>query len=171
MVAGVYYLIALMAALARLRLREPLARGTPPVSILKPVREVNAPTPTRIPGATVLKTRQLYDALKGGKLVGSEFVVVDASSEPTHPSIPAANRLPQAGQGGALDPKLQREVWTALDKMSGGKFTKPIVFFSRDAKNWEGYNAALRAIEMGYSSVYWYRGGIAAWKAANQPLN
>ena len=45
------------------------------------------------------------------------------------------------------------------------------MFFSRDAQHWEGYNAALRAIEMGYSGVYWYRGGIAAWKAADQPLN
>jgi ceramide glucosyltransferase len=36
--AGVYYLIALVAALTRLRLREPLARSAPPVSILKPVR-------------------------------------------------------------------------------------------------------------------------------------
>jgi rhodanese-related sulfurtransferase len=23
---------------------------------------------------------------------------------------------------------------------------------------------------MGYDRVYWYRGGIAAWKAADQPL-
>jgi ceramide glucosyltransferase len=37
-VAGVYYLIALVAGVVRLRLREPLARTTPPVSILKPVR-------------------------------------------------------------------------------------------------------------------------------------
>jgi ceramide glucosyltransferase len=36
--AGVYYLIALVAGLARLRLRETAARATPPVSILKPVR-------------------------------------------------------------------------------------------------------------------------------------
>jgi ceramide glucosyltransferase len=35
--AGVYYLIALAAALARLRARDPLPRSTPPVSILKPV--------------------------------------------------------------------------------------------------------------------------------------
>ena len=35
--AGAYYLIALVAALARLRFREPAAGSTPPVSILKPV--------------------------------------------------------------------------------------------------------------------------------------
>ena len=35
--AGIYYLIALTAALARLRSREPQAHATPPVSILKPV--------------------------------------------------------------------------------------------------------------------------------------
>jgi ceramide glucosyltransferase len=36
--AGVYYLIALVAGIARLRLREPAAGPTPQVSILKPVR-------------------------------------------------------------------------------------------------------------------------------------
>ncbi len=36
--AGVYYLIALVAALARLRLREPETKATPAISILKPVR-------------------------------------------------------------------------------------------------------------------------------------
>jgi ceramide glucosyltransferase len=35
--AGLYYLIALGAALARLRSRDPVARSAPPVSILKPV--------------------------------------------------------------------------------------------------------------------------------------
>ena len=36
--AGAYYLIALLAALARLRSRESISRSTPPISILKPVR-------------------------------------------------------------------------------------------------------------------------------------
>jgi ceramide glucosyltransferase len=36
--AGLYYLIALVAGLVRLRLREPVSRSTPLVSILKPVR-------------------------------------------------------------------------------------------------------------------------------------
>ena len=31
------------------------------------------------------------------------------------------------------------------------------------------YNAALRAINAGYTNVKWYRGGIEAWKAAGLP--
>ena len=31
------------------------------------------------------------------------------------------------------------------------------------------YNAALRFDALGYENLYWYRGGIAAWKAANLP--
>jgi len=37
MIAGAYYVIALAAALARIRAREPVAQSTPPISILKPV--------------------------------------------------------------------------------------------------------------------------------------
>jgi hypothetical protein len=32
------------------------------------------------------------------------------------------------------------------------------------------YNAALRAINLGYKNVLWYRGGIEAWQRAGLPL-
>lgn len=32
------------------------------------------------------------------------------------------------------------------------------------------YNAALSAINLGYSNVLWYRGGIEAWQAAGMQL-
>ena len=38
-----------------------------------------------------------------------------------------------------------------------------------DANCWLSYNAALRLHALGYENLYWYRGGIAAWKAANLP--
>ena len=34
----------------------------------------------------------------------------------------------------------------------------------------ESYNAALRAMQLGYRNVLWYRGGLSAWIAANQQL-
>jgi PQQ-dependent catabolism-associated CXXCW motif protein len=153
--------------------------GVEPSSV--PVSEVNSPTPTRIPGGTVLRTQELYDAFKRGKLgdyvAGTAgagniaFVVVDVWSDPQHRSIPTAKMVPAAGQAGDFEDKVQKELWATLDKITGGDWSMPIVFVSRDAKHWEAYNAALRAIEMGFSRVYWYRGGIASWKAANQPLN
>jgi 3-mercaptopyruvate sulfurtransferase SseA len=32
------------------------------------------------------------------------------------------------------------------------------------------YNAALRAINLGYTNVLWYRGGIEAWQQAGLPV-
>lgn len=34
---------------------------------------------------------------------------------------------------------------------------------------WMSYNAALRAINRGYSNALWYRGGIESWKLASLP--
>ena len=45
----------------------------------------------------------------------------------------------------------------------------PIGFFCYGAQCWESYNAALRAMRLGYREVLWYRGGLAAWKAAGLP--
>ncbi len=138
----------------------------------EPVTELEGPTPDWIPGGRpvgkFLKTVQLYQALKDGKLDGAAFIMVDAWGDPKHATIPTAKRLDQAGRP-PFNKKTRDALWEALGKLTGGDFTKPIVFFSRDVKNWEGYNAALRAIDIGYLNVYWYRGGLAAWKAAGQP--
>jgi rhodanese-related sulfurtransferase len=32
------------------------------------------------------------------------------------------------------------------------------------------YNAALRAINLGYRNVLWYRGGVEAWKAGGNQV-
>jgi rhodanese-related sulfurtransferase len=47
----------------------------------------------------------------------------------------------------------------------------PIVFFCEGVGCWESYNAALRAEKMGFTRVYWYRGGLDAWKEAGLPMN
>ncbi len=37
-------------------------------------------------------------------------------------------------------------------------------------KCWGSYNAALRAIRLGYTNVHWFRGGVEAWQQAGLPL-
>jgi hypothetical protein len=72
--------------------------------------------------------------------------------------------LPYAGAGGTFDDKVQTQLFDALKDV---KSSTAIIFFGADAQSWEGYNAALRALQMGYPNVYWYRGGLSAWRAAN----
>jgi hypothetical protein len=77
--------------------------------------------------------------------------------------------LPQAGRPGSFNDQIQKDTWSALDKIISN-LAVPVIFFSKGVKNWEGYNAALRALQIGYGKVYWYRGGIDSWTNAKQPL-
>jgi rhodanese-related sulfurtransferase len=45
----------------------------------------------------------------------------------------------------------------------------PLVIFCDSTVCWQSYNAALRAASAGYVNVYWYRGGVEAWRAAGLP--
>ena len=131
-------------------------------------KTLNGPTPTDLPGGAVLTTAQLWDAIANHKL-GPAIFLIDVGAAAHTQTIPGASRLPAAGQG-TMDEKTLQDIWTALSKVTGGNFDIPVVFFGADVKDWSGYNGGLRAINMGYDRVYWYRGGIAAWKAADQPL-
>jgi rhodanese-related sulfurtransferase len=44
-----------------------------------------------------------------------------------------------------------------------------LVVFCESTVCWQSYNAALRAAADGYVNVVWYRGGVAAWRAAGLP--
>lgn len=46
---------------------------------------------------------------------------------------------------------------------------KPLVFYCASASCWLSVNAAMRARQMGYTRVIWYRGGQTAWMQAGLP--
>ena len=47
---------------------------------------------------------------------------------------------------------------------------RPIVFYALSRDMWHSANAAMRARDLGYTQVSWYRGGLASWKAAGLPV-
>jgi hypothetical protein len=135
---------------------------------------LTGPTPKDIlGGAKVIKTTELYNALVNGAIKLNQttslpIVLIDVASQPHQKTIPTAVAMPYAGAGGTYDDKIQKQMFGDLSKVFGdaGWGNKAIVFFSSGANSWEAYNAALRAIQIGYPNVYWYRGGFAAWQAA-----
>jgi PQQ-dependent catabolism-associated CXXCW motif protein len=111
----------------------------------------------------------LARALQAG---AGAFILIDALySYGYHPSIPNAYRIPYAGAPGSFYDQTQFALWNALYQLTHGRPETPLIFFCLGPQCWESYNAALRAIRMGFSNVFWYRGGLQAWQAANLPLN
>ena len=121
-----------------------------------PVQKLTGPTPTTVPEGKVLTTAQLWEAI-AGKTLGSAIFLVDVGNDAHSKTIPGASRLPAAGEG-TMDGAALTSVWSELSKLTGSNFDVPLVFFGADVKDWAPYNAALRAINMGYGKVYWYRG-------------
>jgi ceramide glucosyltransferase len=77
--AGAYYLIALIAALARLRVRQPTARELPPVSILKPVRG---------------RDPRFYEAIRSHAVQDyPEYEVLFGVRDPADPAVADISRL------------------------------------------------------------------------------
>lgn len=126
---------------------------------------MHGPTPTSIPGGRVIGTRDLVALLNAGNKGALVFDVL-GSGEHLPGALPAA----AAHQPGNFDDAVQRGFGQALERVSQGQRDRPMVFYCASIQCWMSYNAALRAIRLGYRQVLWYRGGIEAWKAAQQPV-
>ena len=122
----------------------------------------HAPTPTSIPGARVIKTLELKELLATNKSV----LVVDVLDSKARKSIPGAFWMSGAGDGQFFGAEKSR-FSTALEKLSGGDKTRPIVFLCLNSECWLSYNASLHTLEAGYKDVIWYRGGTDAWRGAS----
>lgn len=88
--------------------------------------------------------------------------------EKPHMSIPGAVWLPNVGYEALAAPD-EAYFRAGLEQVSGGDRAAPLVLFCR-TDCWMSWNAAKRAISMGYSGIKWFPGGTEAWQALGEEL-
>ena len=87
------------------------------------------------------------------------------SGEMLPEAVPAA----WASNAGSFSDQTQQQLVQLLQQQTKGNKDEVLVFYCLSRECWMSYNAALRAINAGYTNVLWYRGGIEAWKQAGLP--
>jgi len=104
------------------------------------------------------------------RVAGPLLLLFDVLGGEQHDSLPGAIWLPGAGRGNGFDDAVQAQLARLLQAATKGDVGRAMVFFCQGTACWLSYNAALRAVALGYREVYWYRGGLEAWIAAGGAL-
>lgn len=141
--------------------------GVAPAAALR-LGNLSAPTPREIPGAKVIRTAELRGRLQAAE--PARPLLFDVLGGEPHQSLPGAIWLPGAGRGESYTDTVQAQLARLLQAATKGDAGRAMVFFCQGTACWLSYNAALRAVALGYREVYWYRGGIEAWLAAGAEL-
>lgn len=122
-------------------------------------------TPQELPQVKTVGTQEL-----AGWLTAPERpVVIDVSLSDS--TLPTAASLVYGGHA-MLDPGADAQLAKRIDallQLLAPDRGRPLVIVGLDRQDWRSVNASVRASRAGYSNVAWYRGGLAAWKAANLP--
>jgi PQQ-dependent catabolism-associated CXXCW motif protein len=140
--------------------------------------DYRAPTPRTLRGARVVTTDEAAVLWRR-----QDAAFVDVLPRPPRPpnlpsgtiwrdtprlDIPHSTWLPDTGYG-ALAPAMEAYFRAGLAKASGGDRRKALVIYClRDC--WMSWNAARRAIAIGYTDVIWYPDGTDGWSGAGLPL-
>ena len=138
--------------------------GVPQQTVLQ--KELSKRTPMSLPGARRITTQEMQQ-------IGPQHLLIDVMDDTGHHlTIPGAVYLPGGGDfgRGRFNDQIQKDFLDVLSHLTRRNADQPIIFFCDGAECWEAYNATLRAINMGFRNVLWYRGGRARRKAANFPL-
>lgn len=137
-----------------------------------------ASMPATLKGATVVDTARAFEMWRA-----KAAVFIDALPRAPRPEglpkdavwrdkarfdIPGGMWLPDTGYG-ALSEATQRYFENGLARASSGDKRKPLLFYCL-ADCWMSWNAAKRALSIGYSNVYWYPEGTDGWEKAGHPL-
>lgn len=136
----------------------------------------NAPVPDTLDGAVTIGADQaleLYDQ-------GVAFVDVYPRTrkpeglpegtiwrEPRHDTIPGALWLWDTGYV-RLSPEEQKRLEQGLLQASVGDIEAKVVVFCR-ADCWMSWNAAKRAVALGYRNIHWFPDGTDGWQQALGP--
>jgi rhodanese-related sulfurtransferase len=150
---------AQLMQLARMELQD---YGVQPVQRLHD-GPMHAPTPASIPGARVITTADLVQLAQSGQ----PFLVFDTLGGDD--TLPGAYNAVGAAQGGTFQDQTQQMFGQFLQQTTRGRQDVPMIFYCLSTQCWMSYNASLRAANLGYRNVFWYRGGIEAWSQAGLP--
>ncbi len=155
-----------------------LAAAAPPEPPGYRTEDYQAPTPLTLSGARVLSTDEAYKAWQGG-----DASFVDVLPQAPRPAglpagtiwrpkpredIPGSTWLPDVGYG-QLAPVMRDYFEDGLLQATVSDPNRLLVFYCRDAC-WHSWNAAKRAVALGYGNVAWYSEGTDGWAAAGHPL-
>jgi len=121
-------------------------------------------TPTSVPGAMTIHTAELVRLLADARPV-----VINAVTDTQVSSIPGSIGLAFSGLGGSFTDEAQDHLRNKLRDLTTGDLTRPIVAVGWNSERFGGRNLALRLVALGYTRVYWYRGGREAWEVAGLP--
>lgn len=135
------------------------------------------PVPETLAGGVVVDDERAYALWEQG-----EVAFIDVLPRPPKPenlpegtiwrekprrSIPGAIWLPNVGYG-AIHPDTHAYFRSGLETATGGDVSHPVLFFCLD-ECWMSWNAAKRALEYGYTTVYWYPYGTDGWEFNEWP--
>ena len=65
--------------------------------------------------------------------------------------------------GGRFTDAAQDRLRGKMRELTDGDLNRPIVAVGWNSERFDGRNLALRLVALGYTQVYWYRGGREAW--------
>ncbi|MEZ5932512.1 MAG: quinoprotein dehydrogenase-associated putative ABC transporter substrate-binding protein [Alphaproteobacteria bacterium] len=137
--------------------------------------DFRAPVPATLDGADVLTTEQLQTLVKA-----EAPLLIDVMPAPRKPkdtglwiapkrdNIPGSHWLANTGYG-ELSAEFADFFEDELARLTEGDPSRRLVFYC-EADCWMSWNAAKRALALGYDNVAWYPAGSDGWKAAGLPL-
>jgi PQQ-dependent catabolism-associated CXXCW motif protein len=136
-----------------------------------------APVPATLTGATVVSAETAHALWKTGRVAFIDVLPRPPKPEklpegtvwrdPPRQSIPGAVWLANVGYGD-LAPVMEDYFRAGLDKATGGDPDQPVLFFCLK-ECWMSWNAARRALEGGWTRVFWFPEGTDGWTAAGYP--
>lgn len=127
--------------------------------------------PTSLKGAKVVNAREAEVLYKKGNVVFID-VMPHTPKPPNlpktmiwrdkiHKNIKGSFWLANVGYG-ALPPEMDKYFKLNLKKLTKGDHSQSLLFYCQE-KCWMSWNAAKRALEYGYHSVYWFPDGTDGW--------
>jgi adenylate cyclase len=121
-------------------------------------------TPGTAPGVTTIRTMALR------AFIGERNpILIDTTLYSWGYSIPGVVGLQNVGIGGDFSDSTQARLNRKMRTLTGGDLAKPIVAIGWNSERFDGRNLALRLAALGYTQVYWYRGGRESWEANGLP--